>query len=158
MSSSAGAVPESDRPAGADFDAGARPGYLMRRGVKQLSQLWAAQGLDMTIPQFAILVELDRNDGLDQRTLSDRVLIDPSTLTDVCRRLLARGDIQRVRDQSDQRRYTVTITPAGRASLAQALPQVHGIDDLLLARLTPAERQRFLHLFRKALDLDGELT
>lgn len=126
----------------------------MRRGVRQLSQLWAERGLGMTVPQFAILVELAQSDGLDQRTLSDRVLIDPSTVTDMCRRLLARGDIERERDPADQRRYTVRITPAGRASLAPALPVVREIDDLLLARLTPAERQRFVQLFRKALDLD----
>lgn len=146
----------SDQPVVERFDFEWRPGYLMRRGVKHLATAWAAHDPGMTVPQFAILVELDQNPGLDQRTLGDRVLIDPSTTADMCRRLLARGYIERARDATDGRRYVVRITPAGRACLAPALPRVEEVDEDLLSRLTPSERRRFIQLFRKALDLDHD--
>ncbi len=145
-----------DRPVVEAFDVEGRPGYLMRRGVKHLSTVWAAHSVGMTIPQFAILVELDQSPGLDQRALGDRVLVDPSTTAEMCRRLLERGYIARERDAHDRRRYLVRITPAGRARLKPALPLVDSVDEVLLSRLTPSERRRFVQLFRKVLELDRE--
>lgn len=135
----------------AAFELGSAAGYLVRRGERRLAATWGAEGVGLTIPQFSILLELDRHSGLDQRTLGERVMVDPSTTADVCRRLLERGYLERRRNPDDARRYVVQITAAGHALLALALPAVAAVDARLLERLTPSERRRFVALFQKAM-------
>lgn len=144
------------RPVSESFALESASGYLVRRGLQQLNSAWADTGPSLTIPQFSILLELDRHPGLDQRTLAEQVWIDTSTVADVCRRLVARGQLKRHRDAADNRRYVLHLTESGRETLREALPRVEAVNDRLIANLNPAERRQFTALFQKALGLVPE--
>jgi DNA-binding MarR family transcriptional regulator len=127
-------------------------GHMIRRSEKQLATAWliiTPGGL--TIPQFSVLMELHRNPGLDQSTLAENIMIDTSTVADVCRRLRERGYIRLSKDPGDQRRNILNLTPDGLEVLTATVPHVQTVDDLLLSGLTTAERARFMALFRKAV-------
>ena len=69
---------------------------------------------DLTMPQWRVLRALAEEEGLDARTLSERCVILPPSLTRIFRSLTQRGLISQV-DCPDARRHRVTMTDAGRA-------------------------------------------
>ncbi|CUX81902.1 MAG: homoprotocatechuate degradation operon regulator, HpaR [Roseibaca calidilacus] len=69
---------------------------------------------DLTMPQWRVLRALAEEEGLDARTLSERCVILPPSLTRIFRSLTQRGLISQV-DCSDARRHRVMLTETGRA-------------------------------------------
>src|SRR5437588_291852 len=64
------------------------PGHLIRRAQQVHTTIWAeVVGTELTSVQFAILFALETTPGLDQRSLGERIAVDPSTLAEICRRL-----------------------------------------------------------------------
>src|SRR6478752_7913645 len=109
---------------------------LLRHKVEQ--QLRTAA--DLTYVQFKVLARL----GLDSPTgslrmteLADEVVYSRSGLTYQVGQMEKAGWLERSPSPEDDRGVTVTITDAGRARLAQALPgHVEVLRDLLFAVLT----------------------
>lgn len=64
--------------------------------------------------QPPVLYELYQEDNLSQRELADRVMIRPSTLTVMLKRLESNGLIQRHPDRCDQRVVRVSLTQEGK--------------------------------------------
>ena len=101
--------------------------------------------LGLTYPQYLALLVLWETDSIGVNDLGERLFLDSGTLTPLLKRMQAAGWVERERDQADERRVIVTLTPAGRAlrrraaqvpfALAQATGC--GLDELvaLTARL-----------------------
>lgn len=62
-----------------------------------------------------------------------------------------RGLVERTPDPADHRRNIVTITPAGAACLDQLEKLVAGVQDELLAPLSPEERDQLIRLLSRVL-------
>lgn len=109
---------------------------LLRRGVEQ--QLREAAGL--TYVQFQVLARLglDAPDGsLRMTELADQVVFSRSGLTYQADQMEKAGLIARRPSPEDDRGVTVTITDAGRALVAQALPgHLEVLRELLFEPLT----------------------
>lgn len=71
--------------------------------------------LDLTYPQYLVMMCLWENDGLAVRELGARLHLDSGTLTPLLKRLEARGLLKRNRDAGDERRVLVALTAEGRA-------------------------------------------
>jgi MarR family transcriptional regulator, temperature-dependent positive regulator of motility len=128
------------------------PGHLIRRAQQRHLVLWNARvGGELTSVQFAVLLLLRYEPGLDQRTVSARLSIDSSTLADVCRRLEQRGLLGRSRDSGDGRRYVLTVDAAGRQLLDEALPAAEAVGEQLFGDLDAAERQTLMELLRRVV-------
>jgi DNA-binding MarR family transcriptional regulator len=128
------------------------PGHLIRRAQQRHLALWSANvGGELTSMQFAVLLLLRSEPGLDQRRVSARLSIDSSTLADVCRRLERRGLLARSRAAADGRRYVLTVTPAGRTVLAAALPAAEVVGERLFGDLDETERQTLMALLVRVL-------
>lgn len=84
--------------------------------------------------QVPLLSELERNNGLSQKELSDRLRVRPSTITVMIRRMEANGLVERQHDPNDQRVSHVVITASGRQAHEQI---VKAMDDV--------ERECFRH-------------
>ncbi len=69
--------------------------------------------------RFATLMLIGRNPGISQTALSRANGRDKSSLTPVLNDLARRGLVHRRRTRADQRAYRLTLTPAGRALLAE---------------------------------------
>ncbi|MFJ9770404.1 MarR family winged helix-turn-helix transcriptional regulator [Kitasatospora sp. NPDC101157] len=84
-----------------------------------------------------------------QRDLVRRLGIDPSDLAKVADQLGAAGYVERSRDLADRRRVTVSVTPAGRALLAELEQQARAVQDEVLAPLDEGERRVLQGLLRR---------
>jgi DNA-binding MarR family transcriptional regulator len=142
----------ADEPDAAEQHLRHSPGHLIRRAQQRHLALWSAHvGGELTSMQFAVLLLLRSEPGLDQRTVSARLSIDSSTLADVCRRLEQRGLMGRSRDAVDGRRYVLTVTPAGRTVLDAALPAAEEVGSRLFGDLDQTERRTLMALLVRVL-------
>jgi DNA-binding MarR family transcriptional regulator len=77
--------------------------------------------LGLSGAQFNVLNLLaDAEDGVSQRELGDRLLVDRSNVTGLLDRMEKAGWVRRADHPADRRIYLVTLTPAGRALWAKA--------------------------------------
>jgi DNA-binding MarR family transcriptional regulator len=91
------------------------------RAVDRYSRLLAQQH-GLTGPQALIMKQVLRDEGLGMGELARRISLSQATVTDVVKRLEARGLLQRQRDSDDRRRVGLRLTPAGRQLLNTPLP------------------------------------
>jgi DNA-binding MarR family transcriptional regulator len=104
---------------------------------------------------YRLLVALDEFGPLSQVTLGNRTGIDRSDVVAALNELAERGSVQRSPDPDDRRRNVVTITPAGVRELRALDRVVVDVQEQLLAPLSPADREAFVHLLSRLLNRDG---
>ena len=78
--------------------------------------------LDLTYPQYLVMLVLWEQDGLTVSDIGERVYLDSGTLTPLLKRLEASQLLTRLRDTADERRVFIQLTAAGRALREKALP------------------------------------
>jgi DNA-binding MarR family transcriptional regulator len=79
--------------------------------------------LGLTYPQYLVMLVLWERDAgptsgqqaIGVGELGERLYLDSGTLTPLLKRMAAAGLIARTRAADDERRVTLTLTPAGRA-------------------------------------------
>ncbi|MFC5740657.1 MarR family winged helix-turn-helix transcriptional regulator [Dyella tabacisoli] len=76
--------------------------------------------LDLTYPQYLVMLVLWERDGLTVRELGQRLHLDSGTLTPLLKRLQLAGLIDRQRRSSDEREVEIRLHPNGRALREQA--------------------------------------
>jgi DNA-binding MarR family transcriptional regulator len=76
--------------------------------------------LDLTYPQYLVMLVLWEGDGITVSELGDRLFLDSATLTPLLKRLQAAGLVQRTRGTRDERQVIVTLTDEGKALRAKA--------------------------------------
>ena len=81
--------------------------------------------LELTYPQYLVMLVLWERDGLTVGEIGERVFLDSPTLTPLLKRLQAAGLIDRARSATDERQVLITLTAQGRAlrAKARAVPQ-----------------------------------
>ena len=77
-------------------------------------------GLDLTYPQYLVMLVLWERDGLKVSDICDKLFLETATLTPLLKRLEARGLVDRQRSLEDERKVIVTLTAEGRALLEDA--------------------------------------
>lgn len=70
--------------------------------------------LDLTYPQFLVLLVLWEEDGTRVTRLGERLGLDSGTLSPLLKRLEARGFVARRRNAEDERVVEIWLTAAGR--------------------------------------------
>jgi MarR family transcriptional regulator, organic hydroperoxide resistance regulator len=76
--------------------------------------------LELTYPQYLVMLVLWEQDGLMVSELGQRLSLDSGTLTPLLKRLEVSGYVSRIRDVQDERRVHITLTAAGRRLKARA--------------------------------------
>ncbi len=138
------------------FDLVSAPGHLIRRAQQVHTTIWAeVVGSQLTSVQYGILVALDSEPGIDQRTLGQRISLDPSTLAEITRRLVARRLIARERDPRDARRYVLRPTADGTRLLREVTPAVEEVGRRLLDGLSGPDSATLLRLLRRVVGIEG---
>ena len=120
------------------------PGHLLRRCQQRAIDLFVEEvGEDGPTPrQFAILLSVFQNRGVSQTDLVHATGIDRSTLAEILRRLVDRGQIARARTKRDQRANAVEITPEGEAILFSAFEAMERAQARILEDFDPDDRRR----------------
>ncbi len=77
---------------------------------------------DLTMPQWRVIRALAEAEALDAKTLAERCVILPPSLTRIFRGLTQRGLIEPV-DCTDARRHMVRLTPEGQALFEQVVQE-----------------------------------
>lgn len=77
-------------------------------------------GLDITIDQWLILNGLESNPETTQNEIAELVFKDNASLTRIIDLLVKKKLINRSASKADRRRYTLTLTAAGKDMLAKA--------------------------------------
>lgn len=84
--------------------------------------------LNLTYPQYLVLLVLWEEDRVTVGRLGERLQLDSGTLSPLLKRLEANGFIRRERSLQDERQVEVTLTSPGRKleGKAQCIPQKLG--------------------------------
>ncbi|OWJ67257.1 MarR family winged helix-turn-helix transcriptional regulator [Inquilinus limosus] len=73
-----------------------------------------AAGLDLSRPQYRVLIFLDRNPGITQARLAEMLDVEKMTVTGLLDRMEKRGWVERRRDPNDRRAYSLHLLPPAR--------------------------------------------
>lgn len=115
--------------------------------------------LDLTYPQFLVLLILWEEDGTRVTRLGERLGLDSGTLSPLLKRLEARGFVERKRSDEDERVVEIWLTAAGRRVKSKcATAQVAAF---CRTGLTPAEATRLrdtLQRLTQRIEQTGEAT
>lgn len=151
------ASPSSRRRA---IDLDALPGHNIRR-LQQIAVaifLQETEASGITPVQYAALQAVANQPGIDQRTLARSIGFDTSTIAGVVDRLEARALMQRNASPADRRVRLLTVTPAGLTLLDEVRPGMLLAQQRMLAPLTEADRERFMHMLRTLVQANNELS
>jgi DNA-binding MarR family transcriptional regulator len=121
----------------------ALPGHLLWRSAARV-----AVELDRILPTgtdihaYAALLALADEEPQSQRSLARMIGVSATTLTSVAQTLQREALVERVRNPTDRRSYSLTPTPAGRSAVQRWTPHVDRLEKRLNAALTPREAER----------------
>lgn len=126
-------------------------GFLLRKAHQRATAIFQATIGDPTITptQFSALAKLLDAGDLSQNHLGRLIAMDPATIQGVIRRLAARRLIAQKPDRSDKRRTRLTLTPTGRALIAELRKNGAAVSTRTLAPLGPAEQKALLALLAR---------
>jgi DNA-binding MarR family transcriptional regulator len=99
--------------------------------------------------QLQALLLIERDEGLNLRTLADGLGVLLSSASRLCDRLIAAGMLGREVSPVDRREVSLTLTAAGRGLLAQLRVDRRRRLDAVLARMAPAARAALLRGLRE---------
>ena len=133
----------------------AMPGHLIRR-LHQISDALFAEecaSLSLTSVQYAALVAIGENPGIDATRLSAIIAYDRSTIGDVLTRLEGKGWILRGPSPDDRRVKLLRLSPAGEGILDTVRPAVKRVQDRILKPLDLGDRVRVMDILSRLVDL-----
>lgn len=95
------------------------PLYLIAKEITGLYRPFLDE-LDITYPQYLVMMVLWENDGLSVNHIGEKLYLDSGTLTPLLKRLETKGFITRKRKKEDERVVEVFISETGKALKAKA--------------------------------------
>jgi DNA-binding MarR family transcriptional regulator len=114
----------------------------VRRAARAVARRFddALRPLDLTNGQFSLMMSLNRPEPPKMRDVSNLLAMDRTTLTANLKPLERRGLVAVTPDEEDRRSRRLTLTPAGEALLAEAVPiwvRTEAEIEALLGRSSP---------------------
>jgi len=118
--------------------------------------------LDRALAQYGLgkglyisLVEIAREEGINQRTLSERIVLDEASVTRSLRKLAQRKFIEILKDPDDSRINRLYLTSNGRHTLENVKAHLDQWDSLAIAHFSAQEREYLVRLLRQ---MDSNLS
>ncbi len=105
--------------------------------------------------RFGLLRSIESGDGRSQQELAGAVGMHASKMVGLVDELEHDGLVERHRSAGDRRAYELSLTPKGRAALAEARTAAEAHGDNLLSALDADEREELTRLLRKVADANG---
>ncbi len=102
--------------------------------------------LDLTYPQYLVMMALWEKDGIPVNSLSEILKLDTGTLSPLLKRLEATGYIHRKRSKEDERTVIIKLTKVGAELQKKAIEVPHE-----MARCLDLTEEEYLSL-RETLD------
>lgn len=99
--------------------------YALISGIYQKSRRLSEETLktlQITFPQFGVLLRLSFQDNITQKELSDIMDTDTTTIMVICDSLQKKGFLKRMKDPSDRRVNRLILTEEGKNLVSKAYP------------------------------------
>ena len=125
------------------------PLYLCAKEVTRKYTVFLDQ-LDLTYTQYVVMMYLWETENSTAHEMSETLMLDPSTLTPLLKKLESKGYITRTRSETDERSLIITLTETGTSLKEKALEipaQMKCCIDL-----TPEEGETLCRLINKILE------
>ena len=101
---------------------------------------------NLTLPQFDALAQLQREQGITQQTLADRLLVTKGNVCGLMDRLVEQGLVERCSDPEDRRAHKINLTPKGKALIDNVLPVQRNLLVSQFAQLDSVKQKQLLDL------------
>ncbi|MEO7033418.1 MAG: MarR family transcriptional regulator [Polyangiaceae bacterium] len=85
------------------------------------------EALDVTYPQYLVLLTLWEEDGARVSRIGERLFLDSGTLTPLLKRLEKRGLVERRRSAADERVVQIFLSASGKRLKRKALEVPNGL-------------------------------
>jgi DNA-binding MarR family transcriptional regulator len=135
----------------------ATPGHLARRFhqicLAAVNEVVSEAGLVPT--QYAMLVAIERDPGIDQRRLGERIGVDRTNTGKLLDQLHEMGLVERREDPSDRRVRLLGLTPRGLETRKRLERPVYLAEDRILAPLTTDAKVSLLKLLTQVVEANG---
>lgn len=112
----------------------------------------AIRPLGLGAQQYLVLTQLRDLGHTSQAELASALALDPSNLASTVAELADRQLVDRCRDDTDRRRYALTLATGGVEILRQADTAIAETEHELLAPLDPTQREELYSLLRRMAD------
>jgi DNA-binding MarR family transcriptional regulator len=96
--------------------------------------------------------------GFDQGRIAETIGVDRSTIGPIVGRLIERKLLRASAGKADRRTKVLTITPSGRAIVAQLLAKLSPVRTQFLSPLAPAERILFIEMLERLVDAHNGIS
>jgi MarR family transcriptional regulator, transcriptional regulator for hemolysin len=106
----------------------------------------------MTRAQWAVLLRLERHEGMTQAEMADALEIQPISLVRLIDRLCEQRQVERRPHESDRRANRLHLTPKGRETLERLAPLGHEIAGQLLAGFGESEMRQLMRRLLRIKD------
>ena len=126
-------------------------GFNLRMAQEATFQSFSRRSLEVgeSPGRFATLTLIARNPGISQTELSQAAGRDKSSLTPVIEDLVRRGLVERKRLDRDRRAYCLTVTSAGKKTLAKLMRAARQHEQELDGLIGARDRKRFIQILKK---------
>ena len=103
-------------------------GFIIERTAKRMKQsfkkILKEQHAGITVDQWVVLQELQKEDGLSQFEIATQTFKDAPTVTRIIDLLCKKQLLERLPDAEDRRKFNIFLTKKGKAKIVQVLPMV----------------------------------
>ncbi len=112
-------------------------------------------GLTFARYEALVLLAFSRQGRLPMSKIGQRLMVHPTSVTNIVQRLVRQGLVERDPNPADGRGMLASITPQGRQVMEAATKDLVGVG-FALGALTPAEHEQLFALLRKVRVAAGD--
>ncbi len=112
---------------------------------------WVEERFGLSRAEFVVIYSLGLYEGVTASEIAASTAFPKNTLSRAVNRLAKLGLIQRSEGENDRRQQNLTLTPAGRSVLDEALPRFVALEAEMLAPLSLVEQETLSALMAKVV-------
>ena len=112
---------------------------------------WVEARFGLSRAEFVVIYSLGLMDGVTASEIAASTAFPKNTLSRAVNRITKLGFIQRRAAEIDRRQHNLTLTPAGRSLLDEAIPQFASLEAEMLAPLSLIEQETLSALMAKVV-------
>lgn len=128
----------------------ARFNYLALRYNQPLYG-WVERRFGLSRVEFVVIYSLGLMDGVTASEIASSTAFPKNTLSRAVSRLVKLGLVSRGQDSIDRRVQPLSLTPAGKALLDEAMPRFVALEEEMLQPLSLVERETLSMLMAKVV-------
>ena len=112
---------------------------------------WVEGRFGLSRTEFVVIYSLGLQDSVTASEIAASTAFPKNTLSRAVSRIFKQGLIQRTESDSDRRQQNLSLTPAGRAVLDEAMPRFVALEAEMLAPLSLVEQETLSLLMAKVV-------